>query len=86
MGLVIMDKMLAQGTKAFCSGGDQTVRKKDGYADQNGVRTLNVLDLQVLTLQSINDITVLALKFWKACIRIACSCDLRCIISILTVF
>ena len=37
-----------QGTKAFCSGGDQALRTKDGYADPNDIGRLNVLDLQVL--------------------------------------
>lgn len=36
-----------QGTKAFCSGGDQALRSKDGYADFESFGRLNVLDLQV---------------------------------------
>lgn len=35
-----------QGTKAFCSGGDQALRSKDGYADYDSFGRLNVLDLQ----------------------------------------
>ena len=38
---------LLQGTKAFCSGGDQALRSKDGYADYENFGRLNVLDLQV---------------------------------------
>ncbi|CAN1310918.1 1,4-dihydroxy-2-naphthoyl-CoA synthase, peroxisomal [Linum perenne] len=38
---------IAKGTKAFCSGGDQALRTKDGYADPNDTGRLNVLDLQV---------------------------------------
>ncbi len=34
------------GDKAFCSGGDQTVRQHGGYAGDDGVPRLNVLDLQ----------------------------------------
>lgn len=34
------------GDKAFCSGGDQRIRKDAGYADGKGVMRLNVLDLQ----------------------------------------
>lgn len=34
------------GDKAFCSGGDQRIRKDAGYADEQGVMRLNVLDLQ----------------------------------------
>lgn len=34
------------GDKAFCSGGDQSVRQKGGYAGDDGVPRLNVLDLQ----------------------------------------
>lgn len=36
------------GKYAFCSGGDQSVRGKAGYVDQEGVPRLNVLDLQRL--------------------------------------
>lgn len=38
-----------QGTKAFCSGGDQALRSKDGYADYEDFGRLNVLDLQVIS-------------------------------------
>ncbi len=34
------------GEKAFCSGGDQSVRGHAGYIDKAGVARLNVLDLQ----------------------------------------
>ena len=34
------------GTQAFCSGGDQSIRGKTGYADENGICHLNVLDFQ----------------------------------------
>ncbi|KAJ8774312.1 hypothetical protein K2173_011115 [Erythroxylum novogranatense] len=36
----------SSGTNAFCSGGDQSLRTKDGYADSNDIGRLNVLDLQ----------------------------------------
>jgi len=36
------------GGWAFCSGGDQSVRAKGGYADEKGTPRLNVLDLQRL--------------------------------------
>lgn len=36
------------GDKAFCSGGDQSVRGKGGYVGQDGVPRLNVLELQRL--------------------------------------
>ncbi len=36
------------GKYAFCSGGDQSVRGKAGYLDEEGVPRLNVLDLQRL--------------------------------------
>ena len=36
------------GKYAFCSGGDQSVRGKAGYLDDEGVPRLNVLDLQKL--------------------------------------
>jgi naphthoate synthase len=34
------------GEKAFCSGGDQSVRGEGGYVGDDGVPRLNVLDLQ----------------------------------------
>ncbi|XP_022886146.1 1,4-dihydroxy-2-naphthoyl-CoA synthase, peroxisomal [Olea europaea var. sylvestris] len=36
-----------KGTKAFCSGGDQSLRGKEGYVDYDSFGRLNVLDLQV---------------------------------------
>ncbi|WP_414527730.1 1,4-dihydroxy-2-naphthoyl-CoA synthase [Nodularia chucula] len=36
------------GKYAFCSGGDQSVRGKAGYVDDEGIPRLNVLDLQRL--------------------------------------
>ena len=37
-----------EGGWAFCSGGDQRVRDKQGYKDKEGTARLNVLDLQRL--------------------------------------
>lgn len=39
--------LTGEGPDAFCSGGDQRVRKDDGYAGDDGIGRLNVLDLQV---------------------------------------
>ncbi|KAK8484059.1 hypothetical protein V6N11_002277 [Hibiscus sabdariffa] len=44
IGVIILT---GKGTKAFCSGGDQALRKTDGYADFENFGRLNVLDLQV---------------------------------------
>src|SRR5487761_341059 len=44
IGVVVLT---GEGTKAFCSGGDQRVRGDDGYRDPAGIGRLNVLDLQV---------------------------------------
>jgi len=44
IGAVILT---GEGPEAFCSGGDQRLRKDAGYADDEGVERLNVLDLQV---------------------------------------
>ncbi|CAK9182754.1 unnamed protein product [Ilex paraguariensis] len=44
VGVIILT---GQGTNAFCSGGDQALRSKDGYADYENFGRLNVLDLQV---------------------------------------
>lgn len=43
IGVIILT---GQGTKAFCSGGDQKVRGDSGYKDAQGVHRLNVLDFQ----------------------------------------
>jgi len=42
IGVVILT---GEGDKAFCSGGDQTVKGHGGYVDEKGVPRLNVLDL-----------------------------------------
>ncbi|MDX9908455.1 MAG: enoyl-CoA hydratase-related protein, partial [Mariniphaga sp.] len=34
------------GDKAFCSGGDQTVKGKGGYVDKDGIPRLNILEVQ----------------------------------------
>jgi naphthoate synthase len=44
VGVIVLT---GEGTKAFCSGGDQRIRGDDGYRDAHGVGRLNVLDLQV---------------------------------------
>lgn len=43
IGIVILT---GEGKEAFCSGGDQKIRKEAGYADAQGVHRLNVLDFQ----------------------------------------
>ncbi len=43
IGVVIL---CGAGDMAFCSGGDQRIRKEAGYEDQSGIHRLNVLDLQ----------------------------------------
>jgi naphthoate synthase len=45
VGVVILT---GEGEKAFCSGGDQSLRGEAGYQDGAGVERLNVLDLQRL--------------------------------------
>ncbi|MFD1874984.1 1,4-dihydroxy-2-naphthoyl-CoA synthase [Hymenobacter bucti] len=43
IGVVILT---GEGGRAFCSGGDQSVRGHGGYVGENAVPRLNVLDLQ----------------------------------------
>ncbi len=43
IGVIILT---GQGREAFCSGGDQRVRREAGYQDEKGIHRLNVLDLQ----------------------------------------
>ena len=45
------------GKYAFCSGGDQSIRGKAGYVDDDGVPRLNVLDLQRL-IRSLPKVTI----------------------------
>lgn len=43
VGVIILT---GEGKKAFCSGGDQSIRGDDGYKDDKGKTSLNVLDFQ----------------------------------------
>ena len=43
VGIVILT---GEGTKAFCSGGDQKIRGDKGYIGEDGVPRLNILDVQ----------------------------------------
>ncbi|MEH6473908.1 MAG: enoyl-CoA hydratase-related protein, partial [Halopseudomonas sp.] len=43
IGAVILT---GEGDKAFCSGGDQSIRGTSGYSDGEGTEHLNVLDFQ----------------------------------------
>lgn len=43
IGVIILT---GEGEHAFCSGGDQKIRGDAGYADNQGVERLNVLDFQ----------------------------------------
>ena len=43
IGVIILT---GEGKDAFCSGGDQRIRGDAGYADEEGVHRLNVLDFQ----------------------------------------
>ena len=38
--------LTGEGKKAFCSGGDQTIRGNAGYVGDDGVPRLNILDVQ----------------------------------------
>jgi naphthoate synthase len=44
VGAVILT---GEGSEAFSSGGDQSIRGDDGYVDERGIGRLNVLDLQI---------------------------------------
>ena len=49
IGVVLLTGAIhSDGTHAFCSGGDQSVRGHGGYVDEEGMPRLNVLDLQKL--------------------------------------
>jgi len=52
-----------EGEKAFCSGGDQSVRGHGGYVGDDKVPRLNVLDLQKL-IRSIPKVVIAAVAGW----------------------
>lgn len=55
--------MTGEGDKAFCSGGDQSVRGHGGYVGSDKVPRLNVLDLQKL-IRSIPKPVIAAVAGW----------------------
>ncbi len=55
--------LTGEGGKAFCSGGDQSVRKDGGYASEDGVPRLNVLELQKI-IRSIPKVVIAAVEGW----------------------
>jgi naphthoate synthase len=60
IGVVILT---GEGGKAFCSGGDQSVRGHGGYVGSDTVPRLNVLDLQKL-IRSIPKPVIAAVAGW----------------------
>jgi len=60
IGVVILT---GEGGKAFCSGGDQSVRGEGGYLGQDAVPRLNVLDLQK-QIRSIPKPVIAAVAGW----------------------
>ena len=52
-----------EGGKAFCSGGDQSVRGSGGYVGGDAVPRLNVLDLQKM-IRSIPKVVIAAVAGW----------------------
>lgn len=55
--------LTGEGGKAFCSGGDQSVRGHGGYVGQDATPRLNVLDLQKM-IRSIPKPVVAAVAGW----------------------
>lgn len=55
--------LTGEGGKAFCSGGDQSVRGVGGYVGEDAVPRLNVLDLQKL-IRSIPKPVIAAVAGW----------------------
>lgn len=60
IGVIILT---GEGGKAFCSGGDQSVRGHGGYVGTDQVPRLNVLDLQKL-IRSISKPVIAAVAGW----------------------
>ena len=55
--------LTGEGGKAFCSGGDQSVRGHGGYVGEDTVPRLNVLDLQK-QIRSIPKVVIAAVAGW----------------------
>jgi naphthoate synthase len=55
--------LTGEGGKAFCSGGDQSVRGHGGYVGEDTVPRLNVLDLQRM-IRSISKPVIAAVAGW----------------------
>lgn len=55
--------LTGEGGKAFCSGGDQSVRGHGGYIGEDEVPRLNVLDLQK-QIRSIPKVVIAAVAGW----------------------
>ncbi len=60
VGVIILT---GEGGKAFCSGGDQSVRGHGGYVGSDAVPRLNVLDLQKI-IRSISKPVIAAVAGW----------------------
>ncbi len=60
VGVIILT---GEGGKAFCSGGDQSVRGHGGYVGSDTVPRLNVLDLQKM-IRSISKPVIAAVAGW----------------------
>ena len=60
IGVIILT---GEGGKAFCSGGDQSVRGHGGYVGSDTVPRLNVLDLQKI-IRSISKPVIAAVAGW----------------------
>ncbi len=55
--------LTGEGGKAFCSGGDQSVRGHGGYVSEGDVPRLNVLDLQKM-IRSIPKVVIALVAGW----------------------
>ncbi|MFM7852809.1 MAG: enoyl-CoA hydratase-related protein, partial [Flammeovirgaceae bacterium] len=60
VGVIILT---GEGGKAFCSGGDQSVRGHGGYVGKDTIPRLNVLDLQKI-IRSISKPVIAAVAGW----------------------
>ncbi len=56
--------LTGEGGKAFCSGGDQSVRGHGGYIGGDAIPRLNVLDLQKI-IRSIPKVVIAAVAGWS---------------------
>lgn len=86
IGVVVLT---GEGTLAFCSGGDQSVRGKGGYVGADGVPRLNVLDLQMQIRRLPKPVIAMVAGYAVGgghILHMVCDITVRCLMSFVQIF